>query len=133
MGEDLQAFSDFLFFVLSGANALLSELAIAVFDSTSGGVEVYRGIHYPDESPAGVDDDGRRSGGRARSEGAAGVADEQKRANLLCIKYVFEGTGHYQALVVAPDAMQQGLGGPTLDEMLRCLDMYDIRYVVTDG
>jgi len=47
VGEDLQAFSDFLFYILSGSNAMLSELAVAVFDSTSGGVEVYRGAHYP--------------------------------------------------------------------------------------
>ena len=31
VGEDLQAFSDFLFFVLSGSHALLSELAVAIF------------------------------------------------------------------------------------------------------
>ena len=114
VGEDLQAFSDFLFYVLNGSNALLSELAIAVFDTTSGGVELYRGVHHPDPS-AGV---------------GAG-AQEQQRANLLCIKYIDEGGGHYQALVTSPEA--GGQGGPTLAEMLQCLDLLGVRYVITDG
>ncbi|KAL3917890.1 MAG: hypothetical protein SGPRY_006224, partial [Prymnesium sp.] len=41
VGEDVQAFSDFLFFVI-GPNALLSDFAISVFDSISGGVEIYK-------------------------------------------------------------------------------------------
>ena len=74
VGEEVQAFSDFLFFVLDSPT-LLSELAIAVWDSESGFVEVYQGKHY-----------------EARSE-------EERRANLLTVRYV---PGHYQALVVAP-------------------------------
>merc|ERR1711933_151355 len=46
VGENVQAFSDFLFFVLD-SHALLSELGVAVFDSVSGGVEIYKGKHYP--------------------------------------------------------------------------------------
>mmetsp|Transcript_13885 Transcript_13885/g.24212 ORF Transcript_13885/g.24212 Transcript_13885/m.24212 type:complete len:104 (+) Transcript_13885:87-398(+) len=42
VGEDVQAFSDFLFFVI-GSDSLLSEIAISVFDSVSGGVEIYKG------------------------------------------------------------------------------------------
>ena len=72
VGDDIQAFSDFLFFVIT-SNALLSELAVAVFDSVSGGVEIYKGTYYP--SDANV---------------------EQQRANLLAILYV---PGHYQALI----------------------------------
>ena len=68
----LQAFSDFLFFVI-GSNALLSELTIAVFDSVSGGVELYKGHHYP--LPDSI---------------------ERQRSNFITIKYV---PGHYQALV----------------------------------
>lgn len=36
VGEHLEAFSDFLFFVIS-SNALLSELVVLIFDSVSGG------------------------------------------------------------------------------------------------
>ena len=39
VGEHIQAFSDFLFYVIE-SHALLSELAVMVFDSVSGGVEV---------------------------------------------------------------------------------------------
>lgn len=72
VGEDVQAFSDFLFFVL-GTHSLLSEVCVAVFDSVSGGVEVYRGKHYPESD-----------------------REDDQRANLLCIRYV---PGHYQAMV----------------------------------
>ena len=72
VGDDVQAFSDFLFFVLT-THAMLSELAFAVFDSVSGGVEVFRGKHYP-------------------MAGAAAV----QAANLLTVFYV---PGHYQALL----------------------------------
>jgi len=103
VGEDIQAFSDFLFFVI-GSNSLLSEIAIAVFDSVSGGVEVYKGAHHD----------------------AAGIAsEEQRRANLLSVLYV---PGHYQALVPCADR-----NGPTLDELLATLDSHQVRYVVTDG
>jgi hypothetical protein len=72
VGEDVQAFSDFLFFTLDSPT-LVSELAVACFDSESGFVEVYRGKSYPEH----------------RSE-------EEQRANLLTIRYI---PGHYQALV----------------------------------
>jgi hypothetical protein len=41
VGDDLQAFSDFLFYAV-GTNPLLSDLAIVIFDTTSGGTEVRR-------------------------------------------------------------------------------------------
>ena len=72
VGEHIQAFSDFLFYVID-SHALLSELAVVVFDSVSGGVEVYKGHHFPDAAHP----DGQRS-------------------NLVTIKYV---PGHYQSLV----------------------------------
>lgn len=68
VGEDVQAFSDFLAYVL-GEHALLSELCVAVFDSISGGVEVWKGAHY-EEADA--------------------------RQSLLTIQYE---PGHYVALV----------------------------------
>mmetsp|Transcript_5471 Transcript_5471/g.13396 ORF Transcript_5471/g.13396 Transcript_5471/m.13396 type:complete len:620 (-) Transcript_5471:102-1961(-) len=72
VGEEVQAFSDFLFYVLDSPT-LISELAIAIFDSESGFVEIFMGSKYF----------------KSKS------ADEQ-RANLLTIRYV---PGHYQALV----------------------------------
>ncbi|CAE7263759.1 SEC63, partial [Symbiodinium microadriaticum] len=72
VGEDVQAFSDFLFYVL-GSHALLAELSVAVFDASSGGVELYIGRHYP---------------GPERLE--------EQRSNLLTLRYC---PGHYEALV----------------------------------
>eukprot|EP00931_Biecheleriopsis_adriatica_P059620 TRINITY_DN35704_c0_g1_i1.p1 TRINITY_DN35704_c0_g1~~TRINITY_DN35704_c0_g1_i1.p1 ORF type:complete len:636 (-),score=73.68 TRINITY_DN35704_c0_g1_i1:67-1974(-) len=72
VGEDVQAFSDFLVFVL-GTNALLSELSVAIFDEATGGVEVYVGRCFP---------------GRGR--------EDDQRPNLLTILYL---PGHYQALI----------------------------------
>lgn len=72
VGEDVQAFSDFLFFVL-GSHALLSEFSVAVCDSCSGFVEFYTGRAFPEA-------------GR----------EEEQRSNFLTILYV---PGHYQALV----------------------------------
>jgi len=129
VGDDLQAFSDFLFFVLgSGSgNALLSELAVAIFDSTSGAVEVFRGIHYPDGKGSGCGTgDGTGEGGSAGTR-RRGSEDEQ-RANLLCLHYV---PGHYQALV-ATNAHGDARG-PTLAELVSTLDLYQVRYVLTDG
>merc|ERR1719195_219616 len=48
VGEDVQAFSDFLFFVL-GNQSMLAEFSVAVFDSVSGGVEIYQGRAYPEQ------------------------------------------------------------------------------------
>lgn len=72
VGEDVQAFSDFLYFAL-GSCAMLSELAVAVFDSCSGCVEIYVGRDFPSR--------GRQA---------------EQRSNLLTILYV---PGHYRALV----------------------------------
>lgn len=103
VGEHVQAFSDFLFFVLD-SRGLLSELVIVIFDSVSGGVEIYRGKHYP---------------GPER--------EEEQRANLLTIKYV---PGHYQAL---GPPLECGHRGPTLAELQQRLDEYSVLYVITDG
>lgn len=72
VGEDVQAFSDFLFFVL-GEQSMLADFSVAVFDSVSGGVEIYQGRSYKDQEV------------------------EDHRTNLLLVNYV---PGHYQALVV---------------------------------
>jgi len=75
VGEDVQAFSDFLFYVL-GTHTMLSEYSVAVFDATSGGVEIYKGRAFP----------------------GGGERDEEQRSNLLTVMYV---PGHYQALVTS--------------------------------
>uniref|UniRef100_A0A7S3B8Y0 Uncharacterized protein n=1 Tax=Haptolina ericina TaxID=156174 RepID=A0A7S3B8Y0_9EUKA len=72
VGDEVQAFSDFLFYVLDSPT-LISELAIAIFDSESGFVEIFSGSQYK------------------KSERGA-----EQRTNLLVIRYV---PGHYQALV----------------------------------
>jgi len=72
VGEDVQAFSDFLFFVI-GPTGLLSELAFAIFDSVSGFVEIYKGKCYPDHA-----------------------RESEQSANLLILNYT---PGHYQALI----------------------------------
>jgi hypothetical protein len=45
VGEQVQAFSDFLVYTLDSPT-LLSDWAVVVFDTTSGFVDVYRGKHY---------------------------------------------------------------------------------------
>jgi len=82
VGEDVQAFSDFLFFSL-GSHALISELCFAVFDSVSGGVEIFRGRHYP---------------GPER--------EAEQRANLLMLRHQ---PGHYQAMVPVKKASRPTL------------------------
>jgi hypothetical protein len=72
VGDEVQAFSDFLFYVLDSPT-LIAELAIAIFDSESGFVEIFKGARYQ-----------------------AHADDDAKRAHLLTIRYV---PGHYQALV----------------------------------
>eukprot|EP00928_Gymnodinium_smaydae_P086429 TRINITY_DN7053_c0_g1_i1.p1 TRINITY_DN7053_c0_g1~~TRINITY_DN7053_c0_g1_i1.p1 ORF type:complete len:692 (-),score=158.33 TRINITY_DN7053_c0_g1_i1:197-2179(-) len=125
VGEDVQAFSDFLFFVL-GSNALLSELAVAVFDCVSGGVEIYVGNEFP---------------GRSR--------EPEQRPRLLTIAY---SPGHYQALLVenseaaavaagaVDNGIARGCGGsnlpaarqrPSLRELRKALTTYGVQFVQT--
>mmetsp|Transcript_29008 Transcript_29008/g.44302 ORF Transcript_29008/g.44302 Transcript_29008/m.44302 type:complete len:376 (-) Transcript_29008:404-1531(-) len=46
VGEEVQAFSDFLVYVLD-SDTILSEWAVAIFDSVSGFVDIYKGKNYP--------------------------------------------------------------------------------------
>ena len=119
--------------VISASNALLSELAIVIFDSTSGGVEIYRGMHYPDPATAPASATESAAESAAEGGGSSRFTEEQQRANLLCIKFV---PGHYQALVAPPEALAAaggGAAGPTLSEALRCFDLHGVAYVLTDG
>lgn len=71
VGEDVQAFSDFLVFILDSPT-LVSDLCVAVFDSVSGFVDIYKGTNYD------------------KADG------HEQRANLLTLLYV---PGHYQPLL----------------------------------
>lgn len=50
VGEEVQAFSDFLVYVLDSPT-ILSDWAVAVFDTASGFVDVYKSKNYPDSDP----------------------------------------------------------------------------------
>jgi hypothetical protein len=104
VGEDVQAFSDFLVYAL-GSNPLMSQLTVAIFESVGGWVEVYKGSQYPNDPSS----------------------ETQQRANLLVLKYV---PGHYQALV--PVARGSITEGPTLAEMQRSLDKLGVLHLQTD-
>eukprot|EP00747_Dinoflagellata_sp_TGD_P208243 gnl/TRDRNA2_/TRDRNA2_81757_c0_seq2.p1 gnl/TRDRNA2_/TRDRNA2_81757_c0~~gnl/TRDRNA2_/TRDRNA2_81757_c0_seq2.p1 ORF type:complete len:369 (+),score=77.70 gnl/TRDRNA2_/TRDRNA2_81757_c0_seq2:354-1460(+) len=105
VGEDIQAFSDFLFFVL-GSNALLSEVSVAIFDSVTGGVEIYTGRSFP-----GPD------------------REAEQRSNLLTVQYM---PGHYQALVPAKPSKGQAPRRPTLLELQKSLDAHGVLYLTTN-
>jgi hypothetical protein len=71
VGEEVQAFSDFLVYVLDSPT-ILSDWSVCVFDDSSGFCDVYRGKHYPESD------------------------QDWARANTLTIRYV---PGHYQPLL----------------------------------
>mmetsp|Transcript_42205 Transcript_42205/g.82816 ORF Transcript_42205/g.82816 Transcript_42205/m.82816 type:complete len:403 (-) Transcript_42205:409-1617(-) len=106
VGEEVQAFSDFLVYTLEN-DTILRDWAVAVFDETSGFVDVYKGKGY--------------GGGGCTGDG---WDDWARRANTLTLRFV---PGHYQPLLPV-DADR-----PSLDEILAVLDQADIFYVVTDG
>lgn len=101
VGDNVQAFADFLFFVL-GSHPLLSEMCVAVFDAVSGGVEIYQGRGFP---------------GPER--------EEEQRANLLTVLYV---PGHYQALV---PRRRENKCRPSLAELTQQLDKFKVQFVTT--
>ena len=49
VGEDVQAFSDFLVYILE-SRSLVADWAVVIFDSSSGFVDVYKGQHYNEEA-----------------------------------------------------------------------------------
>lgn len=69
VGEDVQAFADFLLYSLESPS-LLSEWAVVIFDTTSGYVDVYQGKYYN--------------------------AKEGSQANTITLRYE---PGHYQAFI----------------------------------
>jgi len=74
VGEHVQAFSDFLVYLLDSPDALISDWAIVIFDTTSGVCDIYKGKYYDR------------------------MSEEGKAANTLTIQYL---PGHYQPLLFA--------------------------------
>jgi len=103
VGEDVQAFSDFLTFTLD-SSTLLADWAVCVFDTTSGFVDVYKGKGYKS------------------------IAEKDRNwasTNTITLRYV---PGHYQPLI-----QMLGGTRPNLGDVLACLDQTGVCYVVTDG
>jgi hypothetical protein len=106
VGEEVQAFSDFLVYILDSETNILSECAVAVFDETSGFVDIYKGSFYDEmKSEYGL------------------------RSNTLTLRFV---PGHYQPLLSKNPGEQQQQR-PSLGEIISALDREGVLYVVTDG
>ena len=151
VGEEVQAFSDFLVYALD-SDSVLGHWAIAVFDEASGFVDVYRGRHYGKVyPPTKVRSSGRD--GRTREGGGGGSSsvkwrykdcdEKTKRANTLTLRYI---PGHYQPLLPELTKMynerkrDQSRGRatsrykrPMLEEILAVLERWNVLHVVTDG
>jgi len=69
VGEEVQAFSDFLVYTLD-SQTLLSDWAVVVFDCTSGFCDIYKGRHYEHQSAL--------------------------KSNTITLRYI---PGHYQPLI----------------------------------
>lgn len=105
VGEDVQAFSDFLVYILE-SQTIISDWAVVVFDTSSGFADIYKGQNYKEEED--------------------GVVEEAYAAsNTLTLRFV---PGHYQPLVVSSEAKR-----PTLNQIISVLDECEVLYVVTDG
>ena len=104
VGEEIQAFSDFLVYILD-SKTIVSDWAVVVFDKCSGFVDVYRGKNYQDETAKD---------------------NSTQTSNTLTIQYI---PGHYQPLVAACHNSQR----PSLKQILSVLDESGVLYVVTDG
>mmetsp|Transcript_14490 Transcript_14490/g.29636 ORF Transcript_14490/g.29636 Transcript_14490/m.29636 type:complete len:579 (-) Transcript_14490:2034-3770(-) len=105
VGEEVQAFSDFLVYILE-SKTTVSDWAVVVFDKCSGFVDVYKGKNYQDETTADT---------------------SMQTSNTLTIQYV--PGGHYQPLVSASYDSER----PSLKQILSVLDESGVLYVVTDG
>ena len=146
VGEEVQAFSDFLVYALD-SNSVLGHWAIAVFDEASGFVDVYRGRHYGKIYPP-TKHTLRPRRVRNNDPGTekvkwtyknCNIAD--KRGNTLTLRYV---DNHYQPLLPELTKMESegrrevdrrgGLSErPTLEDIVATLDKWSVLHVVTDG
>jgi hypothetical protein len=104
VGEHVQAFSDFLVYLLDSPDTLISDWAVAVFDTTSGLCDIYKGKFYDK------------------------LNDEGKASNTITIQYL---PGHYQPLVLSNN--HRDGNRPNLDQIIHTLDIFKVLYVVTDG
>lgn len=158
VGEEIQAFSDFLVYALD-SDSVLGHWAIAVFDEASGFVDVYRGRHYgkiypPTKVRGGRQSSFRSSGGNTDSSSRHGNGatywrykdcdEATKRAHTLTLRYI---PGHYQPLLPELTKMKRqrrskaaqnrkqtiGLSRPTLEDILSTLEVWEVLHVVTDG
>lgn len=106
VGEEVQAFSDFLVYMLE-SQSIISDWAVVIFDTSSGFVDVYKGKNYKDEDEGTVD-------------------ETYAASNTLTLRFV---PGHYQPLVcAAPESTR-----PTLKQIDAVLDECGVLYVITDG
>ena len=163
VGEEVQAFSDFLVYALD-SNSVLGHWAIAVFDEASGFVDVYRGRHYGKIYPPTkkrILSSNNNNNSSSSSNNAARVRwsykdcnETIKRGNTLTLRYI---PGHYQPLL--PEMVtnkvkfdKQALSSsiemnntashigdhlrsnrPTLEDILSTLDKWNVLHCVTDG
>lgn len=106
VGEEVQAFSDFLVYILE-SQTILSEWAVVVYDDTSGFVDVFKGQNYKDEEEDNVD-------------------EIHAASNTLTLRFT---PGHYQPLAAAtPESIR-----PTLKKIISVLEESGVLYVITDG
>ena len=143
VGEEVQAFSDFLVYALD-SDSVLGHWAIAVFDEASGFTDVYRGRHYGKIYPP------TKVKSRKHSESSSSRShvkykykdcdDMMKRANTLTLRYI---PGHYQPLLpeltkMANSGNREGDGQSfyqraMLEDILSSLEKWSVLHVVTDG
>jgi len=112
VGEEVQAFSDFLTYSLDDGGALLSDWAVVVFDSVSGFCDIYKGSNYTK---------------------LASTNDAWGSSNTITLLYT---PGHYQPLIVKPQPQASNATTttrPSLEEVLKELDASGAFYVITDG
>ncbi|KAL7435621.1 hypothetical protein ACHAXM_004750 [Skeletonema potamos] len=140
VGEEVQAFSDFLVYALD-SDSVLGHWSIAIFDEASGFVDVYRGRHYGKiYPPTKVTTRNGREKLRYKD-----CDVDAKRANTLTLRYI---PGHYQPLL--PELTKMGnerrkarktgkvydsglQKRATLEDILELLKKWNVLHVVTDG
>lgn len=82
VGEHVQAFSDFLVYLLDSPDTIISDWAVVVFDTTSGVCDIYKGKFYDK------------------------LSDKGKAANCVTIQYL---PGHYQPLIMFGNKLRPNL------------------------
>ena len=106
VGEEVQAFSDFIVYSLDSPTSILADWAVAIFDTVSGYVDIYKGKNYNESEDEG--------GKYACSQ------------NTITIRYA--SGDHYQPLLPS-----NGKTRPSLAGIMSVLDDAEVYYVVTDG